>query len=152
MFLDLPQWIPLSRPAIFVSQKKIMKKKNSKILKWIPSLIAAIIITMSACMKLASAPQLVEVFSGLGLLGYMKVLGVAEIIFAAMFLVKNTMRVGFLLLTAYHGGAIAVDLAHGNLVVFPAAILAVIWIAAFVRDTSIFKSLQTQNPASALSA
>jgi len=49
------------------------------------------------------------------------------------------MRLGFLLLTAWFGGAIAVELSHGNAFIFPAVILTILWIAAFLRDRSILK-------------
>jgi hypothetical protein len=54
------------------------------------------------------------------------------------------MKLGFLLLTAYFCGAMAVELSHGNIFIFPAIILTLIWIAAFLRDPSIFKPFQKQ--------
>jgi hypothetical protein len=124
-----------------------MKQKIKKILKWIPSSLAAIFITISACMKLASLPQLLEIYARIGILEYMKILGAIELLFVAMFLIGRTMRIGFLFLTAYYGGAIAVELSHGNIFIFPAVILTIIWIAAFLRDPSIFKSFQKHGQA-----
>jgi hypothetical protein len=95
-------------------------------------------------MKLASMPELVEIYSRTGILEYIKILGVAELLFIAAFLIRRTMKVGFLLLTSYYGGAMAVELSHGNIFIFPAVILTIIWIAAFLRDPSIFKSFQKQ--------
>lgn len=122
-----------------------MKQKTKNILTWIPSVLAAIIVTMSACMKLAGLPQLVEMYSRMGISGYMKILGAAELLFIILFLIRRTLKPGFLLLTAYFGGAIAVEFSHGNIFVFPALILTIIWIAAFLRDASIFRSFQKQS-------
>jgi hypothetical protein len=121
-----------------------MKQKTKTILKWIPSLLAAIVIAMSACMKLASVPQLVEIYSRIGVLEYMKILGATELLFIALFLISRTMKIGFLLLTAYYGGAMAVELSHGNVFIFPTLILATIWIAVSFRDPSIFKPNKKQ--------
>jgi hypothetical protein len=133
---------------VFLFIKNLIMKQNKKnILKWIPSLIAGVVITMSACMKLASVPQLVEIYSRIGLTEYMKILGITELLFVAMFFIGRTLKIGFLLLTAYYGGAMAVELSHGNLFIFPAIILTMIWIAAFLRDPSIFKSFHKQEHA-----
>ncbi|HEV8282787.1 MAG TPA: DoxX family protein [Chitinophagaceae bacterium] len=121
-----------------------MKQKRKNILKWFPSVIAGLLILVSASMKLASMPQLVEVYSQIGLVEYIKILGVAELLFVIAFLISRTMKLGFLLLTAYFGGAMAVELSHGNIFIFPAIILTLIWIAAFLRDPSIFKPFQKQ--------
>jgi hypothetical protein len=121
-----------------------MKQKRKNILKWIPSLFAAAVITASAYMKLVAMPQLVEIYSRIGILDYMKILGVTELMLIIIFPVPRTMKIGFLLLTGYFGGAMAVELSHGNIFIFPALILTVIWIAAFIRDASIFKTFQKQ--------
>jgi len=89
-------------------------------------------------------PGLVEIYSRTGILEYIKILGVVELLFIAAFLIRRTMKVGFLLLTSYYGGAMAVELSHGNIFIFPAVILTIIWVAAFLRDPSIFTSFQTQ--------
>ena len=124
-----------------------MKQKIKSVLKWAPSGLAAVIITISAIMKLASVPQLVEMYSRIGMLDYLKLLGVAELVFITLFTVNRTMRIGFLLLTAYYGGAMAAELSHGNFFIFPAIILTAVWIAAFLRDPSIFTSFNKQRHA-----
>jgi hypothetical protein len=48
------------------------------------------------------------------------------------------MRIGFLLLTAYFGGAIATEITHGGFIA-PIAILTIVWIAAYLRKPEIFK-------------
>jgi DoxX-like family len=117
-----------------------MKQKAKIILKWTLTVLVALIIGFSACMKLIALPPLVEIYSRIGLLEYMRTLGAIELVLFFVFLFRRTMKLGFLLLTGWFGGAMAVELSHGNVFIFPAIILVLLWTAAFVRDPSIFKS------------
>lgn len=111
---------------------------KTKHLRWIPSLAVALVITMGAIMKVTGSPQVVDVYSKIGLLPYMKILGVAELLFTGIFLFHRTVKVGILLLTGYFGGAMAVELSNGTFFIFPAIILSVVWIGAFLRSADIF--------------
>ncbi|HET6769562.1 MAG TPA: DoxX family protein [Chitinophagaceae bacterium] len=115
-----------------------MKSKTNKIFKWAPSILVALIIGAGSIMKLTAQPQLVEVFSKTGLLPYMKLLGVAELVFVFLFLWTRALRIGFFLLTAYFGGAMAIELSQHIFFIMPAVILAFTWLAAWVRDNSLF--------------
>ena len=95
-------------------------------------------------MKLAAAPSLVGIYSKIGLLSWLQALGAIELIFLTLFLLPRTMKLGFLLLTGYFGGAMAVELSHGSVFIAPGIILSVTWIAAYLRDASIFKSAGKQ--------
>jgi len=123
---------------------KDMKQKSKSIIKWTPTVIVSIIIIFSGMMKLIALPQLVEIYARIGLLESMKILGAAELILVTIFILNRTMRLGFLLLTAWFGGAMAVELSHGSVFIFPAVILTVLWIAAFLRDPSILKPFAQQ--------
>ena len=100
--------------------------------------LAALLITAGAVMKLIALPELVAIFSRIGLLPYLSILGLTELFFLALFLAPRTMRPGFLLLTAYYGGAMAVEFSHGQFFLFPMLILCLIWIAAYLRQPGIF--------------
>ena len=63
-----------------------MKNKTKQILKWTPSVFTGIIITVGAFMKLAGAAPIVEIYSKIGLLPYLRILGIAELLFVALFL------------------------------------------------------------------
>lgn len=126
-----------------------MKSKTNKILKWTPSILLALIITSGAFMKLTAQPQLVELFSKTGLLPYMKLLGIAELLFVSLFLWSRSVRIGFFLLTAYFGGAMAVELSQHVFFIMPAAILALVWLAAWLRDNSLFSAVQPQQKTAA---
>ena len=115
-----------------------MKSKTNKILKWTPSILITLIIGAGSFMKLTAQPQLVEVFSKAGLLPYMKVLGVAELLFVSLFLWSRTLRTGVFLLTGYFGGAMAIELSQHIFFILPALILAIVWLAAWLRDNSLF--------------
>ena len=117
-----------------------MKSKTRTITATVLSTLIAIIIGMVASLKLVAHPQISEIYSKLGMLDYLPFLGTAELLFIVLFLWNRTMKIGFLLLTAYFGGAMAVELSHGSLFIFPGAILCLIWVTAYLRDASIFKA------------
>ena len=116
-----------------------IKKEN---LKWIPSILVAVVISLGAAMKLAAVPQLTEIYSSIGLLPYVKLLGASELVLSGLFLHPRSMKIGLLLLTGYFGGAMAVELSHGSIFIFPAAILSVVWIGAYLRNPGLFLAEQ----------
>src|SRR6187397_708707 len=122
-----------------------MKSKTKKFLKWMPSTLAALVIVSGSIMKLTAQPQLVEVFSRSGMLPYMKALGITELLFVSLFLWPRSLRIGFFLLTAYFGGAMAVELSQHIFFIMPAVILILVWLAAWLRDGSLFSAAQRQH-------
>jgi hypothetical protein len=136
----------LPADSFVLSKTKKMKSKTNKILKWAPSILVTLIIGAGSIMKLTAQPQLVEVFSKTGLLPYMNLLGAAELVFVTLFLWSRTLRIGFFLLTAYFGGAMAIELSQHIFFIMPAVILALVWLAAWLRDNSLFGvAHKTQN-------
>ena len=129
---------PLPADSFVLSRAKKMKNKSKNIVKWTPTILVALIIGAGSFMKLTAQPQLVEAFSKTGLLPYMKLLGAAELIFVSLFLWSPTLRIGFFLLTAYFGGAMAIELSQHIFFIMPAVILALVWLAAGLRDNSLF--------------
>ena len=115
-----------------------MKSKTNKIIKRAPSVVVTLIIGAGSIMKLTAQAPLVELFLKTGLLPYMKLLGAAELVFVSLFLWTRTLRIGFFLLTAYFGGAMAIELSQHIFFIMPALILALVWLAARVRDNSLF--------------
>ena len=122
-----------------------MNNRIKNILRLLPLAIGAYIIVMSASFKLCGSQQLIGHYTQLHLLQYMNVLGIMELTFIALFLYPQTMKIGFLLITAYFGGAIATELSNGNSIIFPTAILTLVWIAAWLRKPSLFINNQKQN-------
>jgi hypothetical protein len=121
-----------------------MTPKTKNILKWIPSGLAGCMITMSALLKLSSSPELIEHYAQLNMLHYINMLGVMELLFIALYLYPKTMKIGFLLITAYFGGAIATEISHGNSFIFPMIILTLVWVAAWLRNPALFKERHTR--------
>ncbi len=101
---------------------------------WIPALLIA----LSGVLKLSGNPRIVEAMAALGVGRYVRLLGVMELAFAALFVVPATMKLGFILASCYFGGAIATELSHDALKVNPFIPIVLLWIGAFVRDRSIF--------------
>jgi hypothetical protein len=119
---------------------KTMKNKTKIALTRTLTGLVTLIIIVSASGKLAFVPQLVEIFSKIGLLSYLKILGTTELVFLALFLWNKTRKLGLLLLTGYFGGAMAVEMSHGTFFIAPATILALTWITAYLHDEKIFVS------------
>lgn len=92
---------------------------------------------MSAIMKLTHAQAIVEGFSKSNLINYLTLIGIIEIVSVILFWIPNTAKVGFLLLCAYLGGAISIELAGGQ---FPTAavFLALLWISVYLTRKEVF--------------
>jgi len=122
-----------------------MTGKTKDYLIWIPSLALTLFMTTGAVLKFIHAPQLVTLYSRIGLHDRMALLGITELIFLSLFLWPRTMKMGFFFLTAYYGGAMAIEITLGMIPLAPAVILTIIWIAAFLRNPSLFWSAKKQN-------
>jgi hypothetical protein len=101
---------------------------------WIP----AVLIALSGVMKLAGNQQILEGMTALGVRPYVRMLGVMELVFAVLFVVPATFKLGFVLASCYFAGAIATELSHDALKVNPFIPMVLLWIGAFIRDRSIF--------------
>lgn len=111
--------------------------KAKKIATIVLTALASALPVLSGVMKLSQNPEIVETLSKVGVGDYLVPLGLMEIGFTALFVYPKTMKIGFLLLTCYFAGALATELSHGT--AFNAVLpLALIWIAAFLRDRSVF--------------
>ena len=114
-----------------------MNPKATRILTIVMTVLAAGMAILSGVMKLTQSPQIMESLNKVGVGSQVIVLGCMEIGFAALFLYPKTMKLGFILLSCYFAGALATELSHGT--PFNAVTpLVLIWIAAFLRDKSIF--------------
>lgn len=100
-------------------------------------LIPALMLLMSAIMKLVGAEQIVEGLSKSGLGAYIQFLGIIELISVGLFLYPKTHKIGFLLLCCYLGGALSIELAAGKA---PAAaiFLVVLWVSVYLRNKLMF--------------
>jgi hypothetical protein len=115
-----------------------MKRKVQNTIGWVLAGTAGLLIVTSRIAKLAGAAPIVEGLTKLGVGPYIPVLGTMELVFAALFLVPKTSKIGFLLIASYFAGALATDLSHGNTIVTPLVILVLVWVAAFLKKPEIF--------------
>ena len=58
-------------------------------------------IVFSGVMKLSGSEAVVQGFTPLGVVQYIPFLGVAEILFSALFIFRKTFKLGFILLSCY---------------------------------------------------
>ena len=111
--------------------------KPMKILTIAVTAIASLMPVLSGVMKLTRSQEIIATLNKVGVADHVVALGLMEIVFTALFIYPKTMKIGFILLSCYFAGALATELSHGS--PFNAALpLALIWIAAFLRDRSIF--------------
>ena len=110
--------------------------KVATVIGWVFSVLVALMLTMSATMKLRRPPEVVENF--VGKMGYpestLSALAITEITCLVLYLVPQTAVLGAVLLTGYFGGAVAthVRVQEGFA---PAVIAGVfVWLGLFLRD------------------
>ena len=99
----------------------------------LPSIILVSFLFISGGLKISGYHPMRLPFVEMGIDDYLSLLGAAEILFSLLFLFPSTTRIGLLLLTAYFGGAIAMEIPY-NMVAGPAILLALIWVAAFTSN------------------
>ncbi len=112
--------------------------KYKKIAITVYTVLITLMVVMSGVMKLSGLKEAVDTLTKVGVGDYINLLGIMEIVFAGLFLYPATRKLGVLFLTAYFAGAMATDLSHGMPVFNAGFTLALVWIAAFLNDRSIF--------------
>lgn len=112
--------------------------KNPLIVAWTLTIALAALFLLTAATKIMAVQEVTEQFRKFNLLGYLKIIGVLEAICAVLFLIPRTTLVGTLLLSAYFGGAIVAHMASGESFIFPAFVLIIIWVTAFLRNPKFF--------------
>lgn len=115
-----------------------MNTNVKRIAALVMTVIASGMTILSGIMKLSGAPEVTKMLTQAGVGPYIPALGIMEIGFAALFIYPKTMKLGFILLSCYFAGAMATDLSHGSTLANAAFVMVLIWVAAFLRDSSIF--------------
>lgn len=111
--------------------------RAKRIITIVVTALAVLMAVFSGAMKLLGGPQITEVLEKVGVADSRIYLGLMEITFAALFAFPKTMKIGFILLSSYFAGALATELSHG-LPLNALTPLVLVWVAAFLRDKSIF--------------
>nr|WKN38773.1 DoxX family protein [Tunicatimonas sp. TK19036] len=112
--------------------------KTKKIITKVFTGIASLMVVASGVMKLLGAEEVVNTMNKVGVGDYIILLGLMEILFTALFLYPKTMKIGFILLSCYFAGALATELSHNGPLLNPIIPMVLVWIAAFLRDQSVF--------------
>jgi hypothetical protein len=113
--------------------------KAKKIITLIITGLAVLITAYGGVMKLIGPKEVIDALVRVSVDEYRILLGLMEITFATLFVFPKTLKAGFILLSCYFAGALATELSHG--VPMNALLpIVMIWISAFLRDSSIFLS------------
>lgn len=103
------------------------------------SVLPALMLSMSAAMKLTHAPQFVAMFTNK--LGYQEssltTIGVLELSCTLLYLIPQTAFLGALLLTGYFGGAIATHVRIGEPFVTPLVLGVLVWVGLYLRESRL---------------
>lgn len=114
---------------------------TKKITYWVLTGLVSFVFIGSSIGKLTANPEAVKMGAEFGInsSAYFT-LGLIELLSVLLFIIPRTGIIGTLLLAAYMGGAIATHLEHGQSVVAPCVIQAVLWMVAVYR----FPELRTR--------
>jgi uncharacterized membrane protein YphA (DoxX/SURF4 family) len=106
---------------------------------WILSILPAFALVMSASMKLAKVPAVVEGFKKFDYPAHIVVpLGIVELSCAILFLIPRTAVLGAILVTGYFGGAIATHVRVSEPQFVTPLILGILtWLGLFLRDRRV---------------
>ena len=114
-----------------------MSQKAQKIVAVILMGIPALMLVFSSILKITSQPAMVESLSKVGFAPYIVIVGVFELVFAILFLVPKTRKVGFLFVTSYLGGAAALEIAEGRAPI-AFVFVALTWIGMYLMERNVF--------------
>ena len=118
--------------------------KIKKIITITVTVVAVGMAAISGIMKLSGSADVVKMLATVGAGEYRVLLGIAEIAFAALFAIPKTMKIGFILLTAYFAGALATEVSNHTMLNAMTPLM-LIWISAFLRDPYIFLPVPNQD-------
>jgi hypothetical protein len=114
----------------------------SKVLFWIGWVVAVPpvgMLVMSAAMKFARPPMVIEGFTKLGYQEDLAVaLGIVELACTVIYLVPQTAVLGAILLTGYLGGATATHVRVGDPFFFPILLGVLLWLSLFLREPRLW--------------
>ena len=103
------------------------------------SVLPALMLLMSASMKLSHSPQFVAMFTNK--LGYQESsltgIGLLELACTALYLIPQTAFLGALLLTGYLGGAIATHVRIGEPFATPLVLGVLVWVGLYLRESRL---------------
>ena len=105
---------------------------------WLLTGVTALLIAGSAFAKFSNSQKVVDSLTKTNVLDYIKLLGIAELVFLALFLYPRTSNIGFVLLACYFSGALAVEISHRASLVGPLVILGLVFLITILRSPALF--------------
>ncbi len=122
-----------------------MTTKTKNIIGWVLAGLLGVVFIGSGVGKLTAGEEGAKMAQEMGLTATsLSGLAILEIISVLLFIYPRTGILGTLLLAAYMGGAIATHLEHGQSIIAPCVIQAVIWIVALFRFPELGSRLFNQ--------
>jgi uncharacterized membrane protein YphA (DoxX/SURF4 family) len=122
--------------------------KARRIAGWVLTVLLTALFVGSATGKLVGAAPVVEMLQKWGLGDDRILIGAGELTSALLFVIPITHSLGVLLLSGYMGGAIVTHMQHGESYVPQSVILALIWVAGYLRYPELLQSFRTARSAS----
>lgn len=109
-----------------------------EIVNWVLVIALAAMIILSGIMKLVKNQKITEALTAAGAEKYISLFGIAEILFALLFIYPSTRNAGFILLICYFSGALAADLTHKKPVIAPLVFLILLFVTQYMYNPAIF--------------
>jgi hypothetical protein len=85
-------------------------------------------------------PEVFDTLKKAGLGEQVRLIGAGEIITALLLIIPPTSSLGVLLTSSFWGGAICTHMSLGDSHVFPAVLLVLSWVGAYLRNPATFSS------------
>lgn len=114
-----------------------MTDKTRKIVSIVVGAVPSAMVLMSGIMKLTLNPKMVDGLTQGGFGPYIQIFGATELVSLLLFFIPKTKKIGFYLLCSYLGGAFAVELSHGSMVMSP-ILIALYWISMYIDNKENF--------------
>ena len=100
--------------------------------------LCALLVGFTMVGKMFKIPPIVEQMENLGLTEELLLLAGIELVALIFYLIPKTFRLGFFLLTAYYGGAIAVNLNSPEDTIPAIGFLILIWVLTWISSPDLF--------------
>src|SRR5690348_11212832 len=118
-------WRYSLRSVWYWSFEMVTKTKNR--IGWVLTALVGFAMAFSGFSKVMNMEMIAAHLKEMGVGQYTQLLGVVTLLFAVLFFYPKTMKIGFLLLSCYWSGAVAVEFSHGTIGPGLVALLVILW-------------------------
>lgn len=120
-----------------MATEKISKVQS--IIAWVLAGLLTALFLFSASNKFLHPEMMSADPKMAGLISWIPIIAVGEIVSALLFLFPKTNKFGVLLLSSYMGGAIMVHMIMPSSIIMPSVVLILVWVVGFLRHPSWLK-------------